>query len=73
MRTDKTTKCLLAVIAIALCMLAIHPWLHPVPVSAQDKDDVREVESQLSSIQSLLVSLEIAGQDFRALRTGSAY
>ncbi len=35
MKTDKLTKVLLGVIAIALWMLALNPWLQPVPVAAQ--------------------------------------
>ncbi len=37
MRTDKLTKVLLGVIAIALWMIAINPWLRPAPVAAQEK------------------------------------
>jgi hypothetical protein len=37
MRTDKLTKVLLGVIAIALWMIALNPWLRPVPAAAQEK------------------------------------
>ena len=37
MRTDKLTKVLLGIIAIALWMIALNPWLRPVPVAAQEK------------------------------------
>ncbi len=32
---DKLTKVLLAVIAVALCMIALNPWLRPIVVEAQ--------------------------------------
>ena len=34
MRTDKLTKVLLGVIAIALWMIALNPWLRPAPAAA---------------------------------------
>ncbi len=37
MRTDKLTKVLLGIIAIALWMVALNPWLRPVPVAAQER------------------------------------
>ncbi len=36
MRIDKLTKVLLGIIAIALWMIALNPWLRPVPVAAQE-------------------------------------
>ena len=35
MTTDKLTNVLLAAIAIALLMIALNPWLRPVPIAAQ--------------------------------------
>ena len=32
---DRSTKLLLTAIAIALWMIALNPWLKPVPVAAQ--------------------------------------
>ncbi len=37
MRTDKLTKVLLGIIAIALWTIALSPWLRPAPVAAQEK------------------------------------
>lgn len=36
MKTDRLTKILLGVIAIALWILALNPWLRPEPVAAQE-------------------------------------
>ncbi len=36
MKTDKLTKILLGIIAIALWMLALNPWLQPMPVAARE-------------------------------------
>jgi hypothetical protein len=52
MHTDKLTKTILATIAIALWVIAMNPWLHPMPASAQEKIDLSQVESTLSDIQS---------------------
>ena len=40
---DKLTKVLLAVIAVAFCMIALNPWLHPV-----QEDKVAEAQSDNS-------------------------
>jgi hypothetical protein len=50
MNTDKLTKCLLAMIAIALWVIAMNPWLRPMPVSAQDTPDLSQIESDLGRI-----------------------
>lgn len=34
MRTDRFTKLLLVLIALALSLIAVNPWLRPMPVSA---------------------------------------
>ena len=52
MKTDKLTKSLLVAIAIALWMIAMNPWLRPMPVAAQEKIDLSKVESSLSSIRN---------------------
>ena len=50
---DKLTKALLAVIAVALCMIALNPWLRPVVVEAQDRQDyyLRRIDRSLESIE----------------------
>lgn len=58
MKTDTLTKSLLAAIAIALWIIAMNPWLQPMPVAAQEDVDLRRVESSLSSIQSDVLSME---------------
>ncbi len=58
MKTDKITKSLLAAIAIALWMIAMNPWLRPIPVAAEEKVDLSRVESSLSSIESDVSSME---------------
>lgn len=52
MNIDKLTKNLLAAIAIALWVIALNPWMRPVPVAAQEKTDLSQVESSLSTIES---------------------
>ena len=37
MRTDKLIKVLLGIIAVALLMIALNPWLRPAPVAAQQR------------------------------------
>jgi hypothetical protein len=37
MNTDKLTKVLLVMIAIASWIIALNPWLRPVPVAAQEE------------------------------------
>ncbi len=50
MQVDKLTKTLLTFIAIALWMIAMNPWLRPLPVAAQEKVDLSQIESSLTSI-----------------------
>lgn len=52
MKTDKITKSLLAAIAVALWMIAVNPWLRPMPVSAQDRRDLSQIESYLRQISN---------------------
>ena len=54
MKTDRMTKGLLALIALALLMNALNPWLRPVPVSAQTADTL----AVLSGIQSSVSGIE---------------
>ena len=35
---DKLTKVLLAIIAVAVCLIALNPWLHPVKIEARSDD-----------------------------------
>lgn len=58
MKTDRLTKVLLGIIAIALWMIALNPWLRPVHVAAQGEIDLGTVESYLSDIQSDVSSME---------------
>lgn len=58
MKTDKLTKMLLAAIVVALWMIALNPWLRPMPVAAQEKTDLSQVESYLSDIQSDVSSMK---------------
>jgi len=58
MQIDKLTKTLLSVIAIALWMIAMNPWVRPTPVLAQEKVDLSQVESSLSSIDSSVSSMK---------------
>ena len=37
MKTEKLTKILLGIIAIALWVIALNPWLRPMPVAAQEE------------------------------------
>ena len=37
MSTDKLTKVLLGIIAIALWMIVLNPWLRSVPVAAREQ------------------------------------
>ena len=50
---DKLTKVLLAVVAVALCMIALNPWLRPVVVEAQDMSDshLRRISLSLDGIE----------------------
>jgi hypothetical protein len=52
MHTDKLTTSLLGAIAIALWMIAMNPWLQPMPVAAQERVDLSSVESYLANIDS---------------------
>ena len=36
MRTEKLTKVLLSISAIALWVIALNPWLRPLPVAAEE-------------------------------------
>ena len=36
MNTEKLTKILLGIIAVALWVIALNPWLRPMPVAAQE-------------------------------------
>ena len=56
---DKSTKLLLAVIAVALWLIALNPWLQPPPpVSAQDSDRyLRRIQSSVSSIENSLMQI----------------
>jgi hypothetical protein len=60
MNTDKVTKSLLAAIAVALWVIAMNPWLRPMPVAAQERVDLGRVESSLDAIQSDISSMETA-------------
>lgn len=53
MKTDRTTKVLLAAIAIGLLMNALNPWLLPTPVSAQ-----LELAPYISAIEQQLKLIE---------------
>jgi hypothetical protein len=57
MRTDKLTKGILVVIGLALWVIALNPWLRPLPVAAQEKTDLSQVEAYLSSIQGDLAHI----------------
>ena len=53
---DKSTKFLLAVIAVALWLIALNPWLQPATVTAaQDSSGIElylaEIQSDVSKIQ----------------------
>lgn len=53
MKTDRTTKLLLALIALGLFMNALNPWLMPMPVAAQNQDIagyLSDIESSVSRI-----------------------
>ena len=52
MKPDNSTKSLLGAIAIALWVIAMNPWLRPIPVAAQEKVDLSRVEKSLSAIES---------------------
>ena len=52
MKTDRLTKLLLAAIATALWIIALNPWLHPIPVAAQSESYLRSIRADVSSIQS---------------------
>jgi hypothetical protein len=68
MASDKLTKVILSAIAVALWIIAINPWLRPVPVSAQEeKIDLRKIESSLSEIHDDTSSLM---NDFRRVARG---
>ena len=54
---DKSTKFLLLVIAVALWMIALNPWLRPVAVAAAQEVDLISIESYLSSIESDVESI----------------
>lgn len=50
---DKFTKVILTVIALALSVIALNPWLQPVTVSAAPQDYLmRSIESAVESIES---------------------
>jgi hypothetical protein len=56
--TDKVTKLLLAVMALALWMIALNPWLQPTAVAAREETDLTNVESYLRSIRSSASSIQ---------------
>jgi hypothetical protein len=49
MRIDKLTKSILAAIAIALWVIAMNPWFHPVSVSAQDDSSIENYVRQIAN------------------------
>lgn len=61
--TDKSTKLLLAAIAIGLWLNVMNPWLRPVPAEAQTEilssilRAVRSIQSDVSSIKSDVSSI----------------
>ena len=58
---DKTTKVLLATIAIGLLLNALNPWLKPAKVKAavlQSDYFLQSIDSNLSIIRSDLSSIE---------------
>ena len=64
---DKFTKVILTVIALALSVIALNPWLQPVTVSAAQ--DNFQIELYLGSIQSDVSSIESGvGRIRRSLR-----
>ena len=58
MKTDRTTKLLLALIAFALLLNALNPWLQPMTTSAQDNTYLVRMASSLSSIESDVSAIE---------------
>ena len=58
MVTDWYTKMVLTVIAIALSLIALNPWVAPLPASAQlSASDLSSIEGDVSSIKSHLGSI----------------
>ena len=53
---DKSTKLLLAVIAVALWLIALNPWLQPVSVAAAQ--DFSMMETYLAYIQTDVSSMK---------------
>ena len=49
---DRLTKVLLAVIAVALCMIALNLWLRPVVVGAQSDHYLSSIDSHLKEIRN---------------------
>lgn len=58
MTTDRTTKLLLALIAIALWMNALNPWLRPITASAQ----VEELSGIASEVRRISRGLCLNGK-----------
>jgi len=54
---DKSTKFVLVLIAVALWMIALNPWLQPAPVEAAQNVDLDNIESYLSDIEDELSSI----------------
>ena len=52
MTTDKFTKLLLAAIATALWLIALNPWIQPIPVAAQSEFYLSLIQSDVSQIQN---------------------
>lgn len=58
---DKTTKVLLALIALALWMLALNPWLRPAPVQAADPPEPQTgIEIELSRVRDAIRDVDIS-------------
>ncbi len=62
MMMDKLTKLILMAIATALWMIALNPWLRPMPVVAldlgySDSRNLSDIESHASSIKDDVSSI----------------
>lgn len=69
MKTDRTVKVLLGMIALALWMIVLNPWLHPAAVMAQSKglnDPAFQSLLQLQNIEGWVHFLLGPAGDIRA-------
>jgi hypothetical protein len=73
MKSDRTIKVLLFVIAISLSMIALRPYIAPPPVAAQSGDAGYYVEPGINMLRAPDGSQQVLGKVVVDLRNGNVW